>query len=99
MADFYDNYVAWMYWNPASGVFFGSLLLVLIGMTFWDIARPSVARRGFLPIPTTRGDRLFLSIMFGIGAHLVWLALWGTGGIAVASVVAIAAFGVIGRWG
>ena len=99
MADFYDNYIQWMYWTPASLIFFGAIVLALIFMTIWDIRSPSIARRGFLPIATTRGDRLFISIMTLIGVHLVWLAVMGTGMILVATAIATVAVGAVARWG
>lgn len=99
MVDLYDEYVAWMYWTPASIAFFGAIGIALVAMTIWDYRSPSVARQGFLPVPTTRGDRLFISIMVIIGVHLAWLAVAGTAMVLVASVIAVAAVGILARWG
>ena len=37
----------------------------------------SIARRGFLPIVTTRGDRLFISLLGSAYIHLAWIGLTG----------------------
>jgi hypothetical protein len=33
------------------------------GMTVWEIKSPTTLRKGFLPIATTRGDRLFIGLL------------------------------------
>ena len=50
----------WMNWTVPTAAFFGVIALLLIGMTTWELRSPSIPRRGFLPIATTRGDRLFI---------------------------------------
>ncbi|NQD96974.1 hypothetical protein HP532_30390, partial [Pseudomonas sp. CrR25] len=50
----------WMAWTLPTALFFGFIALLLIGMTVWEIRSPCAERRGFLPISTTRGDRLFI---------------------------------------
>ena len=49
----------WMAWTVPTATFFITIALILAGMTVWEILSPTVLRRGFLPIATTRGDRLF----------------------------------------
>ena len=44
-------------------VFFGCIVLMLVGMTVWELKSPTVMRKGFLPIATTRGDRLFIGLL------------------------------------
>jgi hypothetical protein len=44
-------------------VFFICIVLMLAGMTVWEIKSPTVLRKGFLPIATTRGDRLFIGLL------------------------------------
>ncbi|HRE53351.1 MAG TPA: DUF2160 family membrane protein, partial [Candidatus Competibacter sp.] len=51
---------AWMVWTTPVAVFFCCIALMLVGMTVWEIQSPTVSRKGFLPIATTRGDRLFI---------------------------------------
>ena len=43
-------------------------------MTLLELRRPTVERRGFLPIPTTRGDRFFISLLGSAFIHILWLA-------------------------
>ena len=54
----------WMAWTPVTAAFFGGIALLLVGMTVWEIRSPCAERRGFLPIATTRGDRLFIGLRF-----------------------------------
>jgi predicted small integral membrane protein len=65
----------WMAWTLPVALFFIAVLLMLAGMTVWQIRSPSVARKGFLPIPTTRGDRLFISLLSSAYVNLAWAGL------------------------
>ena len=47
----------WMAWTLPVAVFFASIVLMLGGMTVWELKSPTVMRKGFLPMETTRGDR------------------------------------------
>jgi len=67
----------WMAWTLPVAVFFCCIALMLVGMTIWEIKSPTVMRQGFLPIPTTRGDRLFIGLL---GAAYVNLAFVGLSG-------------------
>ena len=67
----------WMAWTLPVAVFFTCIVLMLAGMTLWEIKSPTVMRKGFLPIPTTRGDRLFIGLL---GAAYVNLAFVGLSG-------------------
>ena len=53
----------WMAWTMPVAVFFISIVLMLLTMTVWEIKSPTVLRKGFLPIETTRGDRLFIGLL------------------------------------
>ena len=75
--------LAWMAWTPATGVFFASLALTLLGDDVaWRSRKPEAERVGVLGIPTTRGDRLFISLVIAAVIHLVWIGVVGTGAIA-----------------
>ncbi len=99
MADWFADNLGWMYWTVPSAVGIGGLLLTIAGMAVWDRVSPSVARAGFLPMPTTRGDRFFICVMSLIGVHLIWLALMGTGYLWGATVIAVLWCAVLARWG
>lgn len=68
---------SWMAWTTPVAVFFSCIALMLIGMTVWEIKSPTVMRKGFLPMATTRGDRLFIGLL---GAAYINLAYAGMGG-------------------
>jgi predicted small integral membrane protein len=75
--------IAWMAWTPATGAFFAGVGLVLATMIWLARTRPEVERVGVLGIPTTRGDRLFLSLVLAAVIHLAWIGLVGVAPIAV----------------
>ena len=64
-----------MAWTLPTAIFFVVIVLMLLGMTIWQLASPTVERRGFLLIVTTRGDRLFIGLLTGAYIHLAWLGL------------------------
>lgn len=65
----------WMVWTTPVAVFFICIVLMLVGMTIWEIKSPTVMRKGFLPIPTTRGDRLFIGLLCAAYVNLAWVGL------------------------
>jgi predicted small integral membrane protein len=65
----------WMAWTTPVAVFFTSIVLMLIGMTVWEIKSPTVLRKGWLPIATTRGDRLFIGLLLAAYANLAFVAV------------------------
>lgn len=74
----------WMVWTVPTTIFFSTIAAMLAGMTMWEVVSPTVERKGFLPISTTRGDRLFIGLLSAAYIHLVvvgftplsiWLAL------------------------
>lgn len=86
----------WMVWTLPTAVFFACIGLLLIGMTLWELADPSQPARGFLPIATTRGDRLFIGLLCAAYLNLAWLGFtdlhlaWGAGlGFAALAVVLV----------
>jgi predicted small integral membrane protein len=52
-----------MEWTLPSAIFFIVIFLILVGMAIWQSIAPSAERRGFLPIPTTPGDRSLYRII------------------------------------
>ena len=65
----------WMAWTLPVAVFFCSIVLMLVGMTVWEIKSPTVERKGFLPISTTRGDRLFIGLLCAAYVNLAFVAV------------------------
>jgi len=88
----------WMAWTPVTAGFFIVIALILIGMTIWEVRSPCVARRGLLPLTTTRGDRLFIGLLGSAYIHLTWVGLtdfhlW------IATVISVCFLIVLMRWG
>ena len=65
----------WMAWTLPVAVFFSSIALMLAGMTVWEIRAPTVERKGWLPITTTRGDRLFIGLLCAAYVNLAFVAV------------------------
>ena len=88
----------WMAWTLPTALFFIVIGLILAGMTVWQTVSPGHQRKGFLPISTTRGDRLFISLLIAGYAHLLLLGLsdWP---LWVATVASVAAAIIILKWG
>jgi len=65
----------WMMWTLPTAVFFICIALMLVGMTVWELKCPTSLRKGFLPMRTTRGDRLFIGLLLAAYINLVFLGL------------------------
>jgi predicted small integral membrane protein len=65
----------WMAWTLPVAVFFTCIVLMLAGMTVWELRSPTVLRKGFLPIATTRGDRLFIGLLAAAYLNLAFVAV------------------------
>ncbi|AVH39419.1 hypothetical protein AL532_25435 [Pseudomonas monteilii] len=88
----------WMAWTLPTALFFAAVGVLLLGMTLLELRRPCVARRGFLPLVTSRGDRLFIGLLASAYLHLLVVGvsewpLW------VASLLSLAWLVVVLRWG
>jgi predicted small integral membrane protein len=70
-----ERLVQSMYWTVPTAIFFTSIVAMLVVMTLLELRRPTVTRKGFLPMATTRGDRLFIGLLGSAWIHLGWLAL------------------------
>jgi predicted small integral membrane protein len=68
---------SWMYWTTPVAVFFACIALMLVGMSVWELKQPTVLRKGFLPIETTRGDRLFIGLLTAAYINLAFVGLSG----------------------
>ena len=67
----------WRAWTLPVAVFFICIVLMLIGMTVWEIQSPTVMRKGFLPLETTRGDRLFIGLLSAAYVNLIFVGISG----------------------
>ena len=78
--------IAWMAWTLPTAIFFVMLAATLAVMTWLAAAYPEAERVGMLRIPTTRGDRLFISLIMAAAIHLLWIGFLGTDTIATVPV-------------
>jgi predicted small integral membrane protein len=89
---------AWMAWTPPVAIFFSAIVLMLIGMTVWEIRAPTIMRKGFLPIATTRGDRLFIGLLVAAYVNLAWTGLTDAAQW-IGTIVGFVVLLVVMRWG
>jgi predicted small integral membrane protein len=88
----------WMAWTQPVAIFFIGIVLMLAVMTVWELRSPTIARKGLLPLVTTRGDRLFIGLLLAAYTNLAWTGMtdspqwWGLG----ISAIVLAA---VMRWG
>ncbi|PCI58807.1 MAG: hypothetical protein COB37_12470 [Kordiimonadales bacterium] len=86
---------AWMGWTPFTAVFFATIAGLILSMIVWEKLSPGGAPRfGVLRFETTRGDRLFVSLLGSAFIHLAWLffvgdALWYALGLSVLYALAV----------
>jgi predicted small integral membrane protein len=67
----------WMAWTPATALFFWVIAGLLMTMTVLAIRYPETPRVGILRIETTRGDRLFISLLGSAFLCIAYLAVFG----------------------
>jgi predicted small integral membrane protein len=86
----------WMAWSFPSAMFFLTIFTLIALMAVWEYARPGGNPRvGILRFETTRGDRLFVSLLGSAFIHLAWLGLIGANlwwALALSVVYAIGVF-------
>ena len=87
----------WMAWTLATALFFWIIAALILTMLVLAIRFPETPRLGILRIETTRGDRLFITLLGSAFINLAWLGLvdraqWGA--LIVCLVYAAAVF----RW-
>lgn len=90
--------LTWMAWTWPTAAFFVFILLALTTMIVWERLSPGGApRKGILGLDTTRGDRLFITLLGSAFIHLAWLAAFSTplwGGLILSIIFGIVVF----RW-
>lgn len=87
----------WMAWTLPTATFFGFIALTLVIFTVLAIKFPETPRKGVLGMETTRGDRLFITLLGSAFINLAWLGVIGANqpyALIVCLVYAIAVF----RW-
>jgi predicted small integral membrane protein len=90
--------LSWMAWTPPVAIFFVCIAVLLVAMTVWELRSPTAARKGVLPLVTTRGDRLFIALLAAAYVNLAWTGLtdlpqWWGAGLSAVALVAIMRYG------
>jgi predicted small integral membrane protein len=72
----------WMAWTLPTALFFWVIAALILTMLVLAIRFPETPRKGILRIETTRGDRLFITLLGSAFINLAWLGLvdraqWG----------------------
>jgi predicted small integral membrane protein len=88
----------WMAWTEQTALFFACIGIALVLMTVLELLRPTTLARGFLPMPTTRGDRFFISLLSAAFIHLFWLGVFADN-LGVASALSAIWAALLMRWG
>ncbi|KEP71115.1 hypothetical protein FGG78_05590 [Thioclava sp. BHET1] len=89
--------MAWMAWTWPTAIFFTVIAALLITFTVLAIKFPETPRVGILRIETTRGDRLFISLLGSAFINLAWLQLVGVNQ-AFALIVCLIYAAAVFRW-
>jgi predicted small integral membrane protein len=87
----------WMAWTWPTAIFFLSIAGLLIVFSILAIKFPETPRTGVLRIETTRGDRLFITLLGSAFINLGWLGLVGAHQPYALLVCLVYAFAVF-RW-
>lgn len=93
-----DGWFGWMAWTPITAAFFACIALLLTVYSLLGVLRPSLPCRGFLPMRTTRGDRLFVGLLGAAYINLAWAGL-SDGSQWLAALIWLPWMLVVARWG
>ncbi|RMF36748.1 MAG: hypothetical protein D6754_10870 [Alphaproteobacteria bacterium] len=71
--------LSWMAWTWPTALFFIAIFGAMAVLTVIEIRWPGGAeRKGVFGLVTTRGDRLFITLLGSAYIYLAWLGLFGT---------------------
>ncbi len=90
---------AWMLWTVPSAIAFGLIVALIIAINIIDAFVPGYSRKGFMPIATTRGDRLYISLVGAVLVFLVWMKFVPPGNLIYSLAVVLPLFLVLMIWG
>jgi predicted small integral membrane protein len=90
--------LGWMAWTWPTAAFFVAVAVLLAVMTWLERRWPTRPRRGWLPLATTRGDRLFISLLLAGFVHAGWLAVTDVS-VLGASLISLLLAAALLRWG
>ena len=88
----------WMAWTFPTALFFWCIASILTLFTILAIRFPETPRKGILRIETTRGDRLFITLLGSAFIHLATLGILGADLIWVAPILSLIYAAAVFRW-
>ena len=92
------DFITWMAWTRPTASFFVFIALCITVMYFWEKKVPGGSpRRGVLGLDTTRGDRLFVSLLGSAFIHLAWVGLVGSM-LWIATIICVAYFVLVFKY-
>ena len=92
------GFMEWMAWTRTTALFFIAIALLVGSVTVSEVLAPSSPRRGFLPMQTTRGDRLFVGLLGSAFINLAWVGLTSSSQL-IAVGISVLFMLAIGKWG
>jgi predicted small integral membrane protein len=88
----------WMAFTTPTALFVLAVVVGLVALAVLAAVRPSTPRKGFLPIETARGDRVYISLL-GTGLVLIVVIAATSWTISVGLAIAAVWAGIVLRWG
>ena len=88
----------WMAWTFPTALFFWCIASILALFTILAIRFPETPRKGILRIETTRGDRLFITLLGSAFIHLATLGFLGPDLIWVGPILSLIYAAAVFRW-
>ncbi len=88
----------WMAWTFPTALFFWCIASILALFTILAIRFPETPRLGILRIETTRGDRLFITLLGSAFIHLATLGFLGPDLIWVGPILSLIYAAAVFRW-
>ena len=91
--------LSWMAWTQPTAIFFMAIAGFIVAMSVWEYFSPGGGPRvGLLRFETTRGDRLFISLLGSAFICLAWLGFAGMSlwwGVLLSALFAILVFSLV----
>ena len=88
----------WMAWTAGTFVLVVCVFAALVGLAVLAAVRPSTPRKGFLPMATARGDRIYVGLL-GTGLILVLLIAFSSAPVVLGLALGAVWMAVVVIWG
>jgi predicted small integral membrane protein len=87
-----------MAWTTGTAILVACVFAALVGLAALSARRPSTPRKGFLPMPTARGDRIYVGLL-GTGLILVLLIALSSAPVVLGLALGAVWMAVVVTWG